>query len=1399
MVRVGNDKFQIGQVFQSPRDTADLPADHVLADFNAGLGLADRFRTILTTRGYLSNGNGEGNPTTIYGGTGNDSFTVYHNSADLFLFGEEDDDTFTVRAFVRVNPNDPRAPFTNINGGQGADFISYTVNAPVNIEGGNGFDTITLVGTEFGDEFVVTDSGILGGGLFVRYGSVERVIIDALEGNDTFYIESTGQNVDVQVYGGLGSDTFKVGGGNDGQAIMVVANDLLGHSGLVIHQTTSTDANYLNVFAHGVSANVADSDAPGVVINLISGPIRVFENPTMANSGLVSATYSVVLSRSPQESVQVNAVPTLPKRDEERAGGMGVALNGNLDGATLLFDRTNWFIPQIITVTAPNDSLAEGLRRINIQHSVQQGGSTDDGGEYDKMSVPTVVAEVIDDDAAGVVVAPAADGNVVAESGRNAATSTYQVVLSRPPTGTVTITVNPDPLHLTTQPTSLTFDSEHPWSTPQTVTITAVDDKSVTGLLYSRITHALTAGTLTQFFALTLADVALGLAAKINGDSVAQFTAQRLSGQNSITVTAPDGVAIDARKPSNSPVTFGGTQEAAPYIKDVIVDGASLKNSVWQVTLKNAAGETTGTYSYKVQANDESLANIAKGLKDEINSRNDFVASVLGNTLTIRRVDGTALTVAPSISTPNSTGRMVVQPVTVYRGLTIAVSGSITTGQVWQVVLNGVTYSYTAGANGESTAIPFVDVKVLDLAVAGVFVQETGGSTNVIEPTDIVLLGGGQVRTTTGAGGLIHIVAGPSSPAIVASVAFTSTGSKVSGGQATLSGTPVWLSALVTPLGDVASYPVWELTLSSGDVDKTYQAIATSQSTPASIGAALASQITTGGIYIATANANGIITIALKVNGNVGFTARMTKGRASITGTAAWRVLNIALTGSVAVGDSIKVTLTTGTTQTLTYSVVGPSIPTLSAIASNLAGQVASPLTQSSSALTQFIGDFGTAVMDETPSHDSAATAQPIDFATWGKAANPDIDNALGMDISTTTPHLTIKGAGNGETDFYRFEITDPMLAAAAAAGVSGGINARFDVDHGFDGTGVYWGAQIRLYRLSTVNGNLVATPLLADLTHPNGGQSPLYNAIDHGSTTQLDGALSYAFTTAGSYAVEVINWLGPKFAVNRSIGLPQGVHYDLNISIPFHDVARFTFAPTPVLENEKQQDPAAQGSNSASLGRAQDVDDAKLWFTFSDDTIGNKPTGTIDSSVPYVTILGSGDGSYDEFRFIVTSEMLSRPAGTVTGTLESSHTYYTSVGITLAGPVGTGDRWAATIDGHEFSYTAVEFDDLSKVAAGLVQGLHRFPNDQERQYHPDLYGFRYGQHPAHCRSEWLLDHSTTEGRGGGNGYTDADDSLNGTLHDREAGLEWDTGERRDLVCADQWVGGSFHLYARSK
>ena len=160
----GNDTFQVGQLYASARDGSN-PGN--------GLDPSDYFATTQTTDGFLSDG--VSYATTLYGGDGDDTFIVDHNLATLWLYGQDGNDTFTVQAFVKVNPNDPDAPFTNINGGGGADFISYTVDAPVKIDGGDGLDTIVVVGTDFGDTFVITDRGIFGAGLYVSFTNVEKV------------------------------------------------------------------------------------------------------------------------------------------------------------------------------------------------------------------------------------------------------------------------------------------------------------------------------------------------------------------------------------------------------------------------------------------------------------------------------------------------------------------------------------------------------------------------------------------------------------------------------------------------------------------------------------------------------------------------------------------------------------------------------------------------------------------------------------------------------------------------------------------------------------------------------------------------------------------------------------------------------------------------------------------------------------------------------------------------------------------------------------------------------------------------------------------------------------------------------------------------------------------------
>ena len=283
----GNDTFQIGQVFGTPRDAAaglapgdtfnttpviigvindpvtgavifdptsfdpvlDVLPAATIAAINAAIAHQAALGLALDGIAYVSDG--VNNATTAFGGDGADVFNVYHNKGTLRLEGEAGNDEFIVRAFVTVDLS-PQAE-TEILAGGGDDTINYAINAPVSLDGGAGFDTVVVLGTPFNDNFVVTRDGIFGAGLNVTFANIESAELDALEGDDTIYILGTSSDFVTRVIGGLGSDTIEVMGD---VLRTIVSDDLLGRSGVITHGATSLDDDFNNVGVSGVGVNV---------------------------------------------------------------------------------------------------------------------------------------------------------------------------------------------------------------------------------------------------------------------------------------------------------------------------------------------------------------------------------------------------------------------------------------------------------------------------------------------------------------------------------------------------------------------------------------------------------------------------------------------------------------------------------------------------------------------------------------------------------------------------------------------------------------------------------------------------------------------------------------------------------------------------------------------------------------------------------------------------------------------------------------------------------------------------------------------------------------------------------------------------------------------------------------
>ena len=473
----GNDKFSVGQLL------TNYVADPTFGlAFGTGLPSDPQFDAnfFASTRGWLTNG--VSNPITINGGTGDDLFDIFHNKAVLTLNGEDGDDTFILRTFVADSE------LSKVSSGVGRDIIRYAINAPVAIDGGDGYDTVIVVGTEFADTFVITANGVYGAGRFVSYVNVERLVVDGQEGNDTFYVQSTNANVETRIIGGLGSDRVEVAG----RAPVVQSDDLLGHSGLIAASIESATGGWKGIPIDGIAADVVDADAPAVVILPPSGGVVVREPGAQGQTANV-ATFGVRLSKAPSATVVLTVqAPAVNLSSASRSRGVEISIDGVHWGttATLTFTAANFSAVQTVYVRAIEDNASEGERTVVLQTSVTGGG-------YDGVQVVNTVVRVLDRDAVGVVVGLPSGGLQVVEPYKvggtivssTGSTATFTVGLNRAPLTNVTITLNPGSQLRVVGGNTLTFTPTD-WAA-KTITVEALNDGVVEGFSYAYLTSTL--------------------------------------------------------------------------------------------------------------------------------------------------------------------------------------------------------------------------------------------------------------------------------------------------------------------------------------------------------------------------------------------------------------------------------------------------------------------------------------------------------------------------------------------------------------------------------------------------------------------------------------------------------------------------------------------------------------------------------------------------------------------------------------------------------------------------------------------------------------------------------------------------------------------------------------------
>ena len=219
---------------------------------------------------------------------------------------------------------------------------------------------------------------------------------------------------------------------------------------------TVSGGGYNGVAASDVEVTILENDIPGVTVT--PEELEVAEGS--------SGSYTVVLDLEPEGTVTVTVG--------------GAVEDVTVLPASLTFTTLNWSTAQTVTVMAAEDDDAVLDAAVTLTHEVSGGG-------YDGVTAADVEVTIIENDIAGVTVAP--EALEVPEG----SSEIYTVVLDTEPTGPVTVTVGGATVEVTVAPASLTFTTLD-WSTAQTVTVSAAEDADAVVDAAVTLTHTVSGG-----------------------------------------------------------------------------------------------------------------------------------------------------------------------------------------------------------------------------------------------------------------------------------------------------------------------------------------------------------------------------------------------------------------------------------------------------------------------------------------------------------------------------------------------------------------------------------------------------------------------------------------------------------------------------------------------------------------------------------------------------------------------------------------------------------------------------------------------------------------------------------------------------------------------------------------
>ena len=330
---------------------------------------------------------------------------------------------------------------------------------------------------------------------------------------------------------------------------------------IVTDAATSTDVDYSGINATDPSITNNDDETVGITVGAVSGP-------TTEAGG--TATFTVVLDSEPSADVTVD----LASSD---------LTEGTVSPASLTFTQSGvdiWSTVQTVTVTGVDDFVDDG----DIAYSIVTAAATSTDVTYSGVNAADAPVTNNDDETAGATVSPVSGPTTEAGG-----TATFTVVLDSEPTADVTIGLSSNDLtEGTVSPASVTFAPSGAgiWSTPQTVTVSGVDDFVDDGDIGFAIVTAASTSTDPGYSGLDPADAPV----TNNDDETAGITLSAVSGPTTEAGgTATFTIVLDSEPTADVTLGLTSTNTAEgtvlPTSLTFTAAGAGIWNTPQTVTV----------------------------------------------------------------------------------------------------------------------------------------------------------------------------------------------------------------------------------------------------------------------------------------------------------------------------------------------------------------------------------------------------------------------------------------------------------------------------------------------------------------------------------------------------------------------------------------------------------------------------------------------------------------------------------------------------------------------------------------------------------------------------------------------------------------------------------------------